>query len=289
MPRPRLRSGFASMSMAVVAIRRAARVTTLHAPTSMRLLATPLRSMGGITLVRRRCARAVRRRKGASPRATTRGRSWLRSLSVRSLSSTSSDIALRRRRSRSYAIPRWVPTRRCTSRRVQHTRSSMRTQVRRCSKERLWRGTAVRPTPRRVIEPGGWTFERQHRGRLLRPRRIAGNVRSDVFHVSSDVYVPVKKQAMRMYYYQRDGIAKLAQYAGQGWADGVAHPQDSACHLCTNWLHLAPTWPSDVHWRLSSMRATRESVHELGRHGRHSALACVRRDPRRVHRRLQHS
>jgi endoglucanase len=56
-------------------------------------------------------------------------------------------------------------------------------------------------------------------------------VRSPVFRIDVGVYRPVMTQAMRMYYYQRDGIAKLAQYAGATWADGVAHPQDAMCGL----------------------------------------------------------
>jgi hypothetical protein len=56
-------------------------------------------------------------------------------------------------------------------------------------------------------------------------------VRSPVFRIDAGVYRPVLTQAMRMYYYQRDGIAKLAQYAGAIWADGVAHPQDTMCGL----------------------------------------------------------
>jgi len=38
-------------------------------------------------------------------------------------------------------------------------------------------------------------------------------------------------QATRMYYYQRDGGPKLAQFAGADWADGIEHPQDSMCGL----------------------------------------------------------
>ncbi len=57
----------------------------------------------------------------------------------------------------------------------------------------------------------------------------AQDVRSDVFRISSDVYAQVLKQSIRMLYYQRDGIAKDAQYAGAGWADGFAHPQDTQC------------------------------------------------------------
>ncbi len=54
-------------------------------------------------------------------------------------------------------------------------------------------------------------------------------VRSNVFHVSDDVYRGVLAQAMRMLYYQRDGIAKMATYAGAAYADGVAHAQDQTC------------------------------------------------------------
>jgi hypothetical protein len=56
-------------------------------------------------------------------------------------------------------------------------------------------------------------------------------VRSPVFRVSASVFRPVLTQAIRMFYYQRDGVAKLAQYAGADWADGVAHPQDTTCAL----------------------------------------------------------
>jgi hypothetical protein len=67
-------------------------------------------------------------------------------------------------------------------------------------------------------------------------------VRSDVFHVSDDVYRGVLRAAVRMLYYQRDGIAKDAAYAGAEWADGVAHPQDSACGLYSD-----GSGPKDLH------------------------------------------
>jgi hypothetical protein len=57
------------------------------------------------------------------------------------------------------------------------------------------------------------------------------NVRSAVFHIGDDAYDDVLTQSTRMYYYQRDGIAKDAKYAGADWADGVAHPQDAMCGL----------------------------------------------------------
>ncbi|HTQ46551.1 MAG TPA: glycoside hydrolase family 9 protein [Polyangiaceae bacterium] len=56
-------------------------------------------------------------------------------------------------------------------------------------------------------------------------------VRSPIFHIGDDVYDGVLTQSMRMFYYQRDGIAKDAKYAGADWADGVAHPQDAKCAL----------------------------------------------------------
>lgn len=68
------------------------------------------------------------------------------------------------------------------------------------------------------------------------------NVRSAVFSLSTGVYRSVLVQAMRMYYYQRDGIAKLAQYAGADWADGMAHPQDVMCGLYSDGFG-----PQDLH------------------------------------------
>jgi len=35
--------------------------------------------------------------------------------------------------------------------------------------------------------------------------------------------------AQKMYYYQRFGIAKTAQYAGAAWADALDFPGDTAC------------------------------------------------------------
>jgi endoglucanase len=55
------------------------------------------------------------------------------------------------------------------------------------------------------------------------------NVRSDVFSISSAVYRDVLTQATRMLFYQRDGFAKTAQYAGAAWADAAAHT--GKCYL----------------------------------------------------------
>ena len=68
------------------------------------------------------------------------------------------------------------------------------------------------------------------------------NARSDVFHISDDAYRDVLTQSVRMFYYQRDGIAKEAKYAGADWADGMAHPQDAHCHLFSD-----ASGPRDLH------------------------------------------
>jgi endoglucanase len=59
-------------------------------------------------------------------------------------------------------------------------------------------------------------------------------VRSPVFAIATNVYASVMTQAMRMYYYQRSGIAHDAKYAGVGWADGMNDAQDATCNLCTS-------------------------------------------------------
>ena len=62
------------------------------------------------------------------------------------------------------------------------------------------------------------------------------NKRSFHFEIATDVYVDVMKHAMRMFYYQRSGFAKVAQYAGD-WSDGASHlgpQQDLDCRLVTN-------------------------------------------------------
>ncbi len=55
------------------------------------------------------------------------------------------------------------------------------------------------------------------------------NVRSDLFSISDGVYRDVLVAAVRMLFYQRDGFAKTAQYAGADWADGAAHT--GKCYL----------------------------------------------------------
>jgi len=52
---------------------------------------------------------------------------------------------------------------------------------------------------------------------------VSNNARSDVFRIADDVYRDALTQAVRMLYYQRDGVAKEARFAGRPWADGPAH------------------------------------------------------------------
>jgi hypothetical protein len=62
------------------------------------------------------------------------------------------------------------------------------------------------------------------------------NVRSVEFEIGDNVYRSVLKHAVRMFYYQRAGIAKTATYAGADWTDGaclMGTGQDSEAHA---WL-----------------------------------------------------
>ncbi|HTQ46651.1 MAG TPA: glycoside hydrolase family 9 protein [Polyangiaceae bacterium] len=70
----------------------------------------------------------------------------------------------------------------------------------------------------------------------------AANARSVVFHIGDDAYRDVLTQSTRMFYYQRDGIAKDAKYAGADWADDMAHPQDEKCRLFSD-----GSSPRDLH------------------------------------------
>ncbi|MBV8500440.1 MAG: glycoside hydrolase family 9 protein [Paucibacter sp.] len=52
---------------------------------------------------------------------------------------------------------------------------------------------------------------------------VERQVRSTPFEIGENVYRTVLMQAVRSFYYQRAGQAKLAQFAGAGWADGPSH------------------------------------------------------------------
>lgn len=52
---------------------------------------------------------------------------------------------------------------------------------------------------------------------------VERNVRSPGFKIAADIYQPVLKHAMRSFFYQRAGFAKLAPYAEAGWTDTASH------------------------------------------------------------------
>jgi len=53
------------------------------------------------------------------------------------------------------------------------------------------------------------------------------NLRSFSFSIANDVYNNVLAAAIKMFYYQRAGTDKPAQYAGEDWADGLNFSQDA--------------------------------------------------------------
>jgi len=68
------------------------------------------------------------------------------------------------------------------------------------------------------------------------------NSRSDVFTIGDDVYRPVLTQAVRMLYFQRDGIAHAMPYVTADYADGIGHTQDNTCGLYSD-----GSAPKDLH------------------------------------------
>ena len=54
-------------------------------------------------------------------------------------------------------------------------------------------------------------------------RDVQRGVRSPTFRIAADVYAPVLRAAVRVFYYQRAGQVKSAAHAGAGWADNASH------------------------------------------------------------------
>ena len=70
---------------------------------------------------------------------------------------------------------------------------------------------------------------------------VTNNVKSYNFDIGNDVYNDVMKASVRMFYYQRSGIAKPTTYAGV-WADAAAYVatnQDTDCRLVTDKTNAA--------------------------------------------------
>jgi len=66
---------------------------------------------------------------------------------------------------------------------------------------------------------------------------VSRNVRSPTFVIDQQVYKNVLKAAMRMYFYQRAGFAKVPPFADACWADGAAYlgaNQDTQAHDVTD-------------------------------------------------------
>ncbi len=66
---------------------------------------------------------------------------------------------------------------------------------------------------------------------------VQNDVRSHQFAIGEDVYQNVLRQALRSFYYQRCGTAKVNPYAESPWTDSACHLgalQDTDCRLATN-------------------------------------------------------
>ncbi len=57
------------------------------------------------------------------------------------------------------------------------------------------------------------------------------NLRSAVFDISPQVYDELLHAALKAFYYQRCGLAKEADYAGEEWADFPCHLADTSCRF----------------------------------------------------------
>ena len=74
-------------------------------------------------------------------------------------------------------------------------------------------------------------------------------VRSASFSIGDDVYRDVMKHAMRVFYYQRAGFEKKAEFAGRNWADRASHlgpGQDSQTRPWHNGRANAAVAPSEI-------------------------------------------
>jgi len=56
-----------------------------------------------------------------------------------------------------------------------------------------------------------------------------GDIRSEDFEIRANIYNDILKTALKTFYYQRCGIARVAPYALTGYLDGMCHAQDASC------------------------------------------------------------
>ena len=102
----------------------------------------------------------------------------------------------------------------------------------------------------------------------------AKSVRSHVFRVATSSSATSLVQAIRMLYYQRDGIAKTAKYAGADWADGHGAPPRRAVRPLHRRLGARRTCTA-----AGSTRATRTSTRTGRRPTSSSSFARTSRRP----------
>lgn len=93
----------------------------------------------------------------------------------------------------------------------------------------------------------GWWFDFTP---LHRPGRYyvfdpALGRRSPVFRIGADVYAPVLRAAMRVFYYQREATAHRAPWAEPPWQDGPSFLQDQATRAV--WARDDPSTARDLH------------------------------------------
>jgi endoglucanase len=72
----------------------------------------------------------------------------------------------------------------------------------------------------------------------------ANDTHSDAFIIDPAVYDPVLRAAVRMFFYQRVGFAKLAPFAGTNWVDTASHEQDA--HARPVWDQENAAWAKDL-------------------------------------------
>jgi endoglucanase len=91
-----------------------------------------------------------------------------------------------------------------------------------------------------------WTFDFSE---VVAPGRYAvldleKGIRSADFAIGDGVYRDAMKHAVRMFYYQRAGIDKPANFAGAGWADKASHLGAGQDQQSRPWPSTLPSAPS---------------------------------------------
>ena len=89
----------------------------------------------------------------------------------------------------------------------------------------LWNGGAIDETSG---DQGAWfDFSEVNQAGSYYVYDVDNGLASYQFDIREDVYNDVLKAAVRMYYYNRSGLAKEAIYAGDKWTDGISFQQEA--------------------------------------------------------------